>query len=69
MLNTCLFSFNSKITGCVSISVFAWLVCVPVGITSSAVELKICVVLSLQELENINLFFLKKKRSMRKQFS
>ena len=54
MLNTCLFSFNSIITGCVSVSTFAWLVCVPVGITSSGVGLKICVVLSLQELENIN---------------
>ena len=29
-------------TGCVSISAFASLVCVPVGITSSAVGLKIC---------------------------
>ena len=30
----------STATGCVSISPFASLVCVPVGITSSAVELK-----------------------------
>ena len=29
-------------TGCVSISAFVSLVCVPVGITSSAVGLKIC---------------------------
>ena len=31
----------STVTGCVSISAFALLVCVPVGITSSAVEIKI----------------------------
>ena len=32
----------STVTGCVSISVFASLVCVPVVITSSAVGIKIC---------------------------
>ena len=32
------------ITSCVSISVFASLVCVPVRITSSALEIKICVI-------------------------
>ena len=32
------------ITGCVSISAFASLVCVPVGITSSAVGIKICAI-------------------------
>ena len=32
------------VTGCVSISAFASLVCIPVGITSSAVGIKICVV-------------------------
>ena len=32
------------VTGCVSISAFASLVCIPVGITSSAVEIKICAV-------------------------
>ena len=32
----------SKVTGCVSISVFASLVCVPVGNASSAVEMNIC---------------------------
>ena len=31
-------------TGCVSISAFASLVCVPVGITSSAVGIKICAI-------------------------
>ena len=37
-----LFILVSSVTGCVSISAFASLVCVPVGITSSAVGLKIC---------------------------
>ena len=39
--NTCLIS---TITGCVSISAFASLVQIPIGITSSAIELKICVI-------------------------
>ena len=34
----------STVTGCVSISVFASLVCVPVGITSSTVVIKICAI-------------------------
>ena len=34
----------STITGCVTISTFASLVCVPVGITSSSVWIKICAV-------------------------
>ena len=34
----------STITGCVSISAFASLVCVPVGITSSAVVIKTCTI-------------------------
>ena len=34
----------STVTSCVSISAFASLVCVPVGITSSVVGLKICAV-------------------------
>ena len=33
----------SIVTGCVSISVFDSLVCIPVGITNSAVGIKICV--------------------------
>ena len=33
----------STVTGCVSFSVLASLVCVPVGITSSAVGEKLCV--------------------------
>ena len=35
---------SSKITGCVSISVFSSLVCVPLEITSSAVGKKICAI-------------------------
>ena len=34
----------SVVTGCVSISAFASLVCLPVGITSSAVGITICVI-------------------------
>ena len=34
----------STVTGCVSIFVFASLVGIPMGITSTAVELKICVI-------------------------
>ena len=36
--------FGSTITGCVSISVFASLVGIPTGITSSAIGLKICAI-------------------------
>ena len=35
---------SSIITGCVSISAFALLICIPVGITSSAVGIKICAI-------------------------
>ena len=35
---------SSTITGCVSISSFASLVCIPVGITSSAIEIKNCAI-------------------------
>ena len=34
----------STVIGCISISAFASLVCVPVGITSSAVEIKVFVI-------------------------
>ena len=34
----------STITGCVSISPFASLVGIPIGVTSSAIVLKICVI-------------------------
>ena len=33
---------DSKITGCISISTFASLLDIPIGITSSAIRLKIC---------------------------
>ena len=36
----------STVTGYVSISAFASLVCVPVGITTSAVGIKICVIIA-----------------------
>ena len=38
------FSFNNYWTGCVSISAFPLLGAIPVGITSSAVGLKICAI-------------------------
>ena len=37
---------SSTVTGCVSISAFASLVCVPVGITSSAVGISICAIIA-----------------------
>ena len=40
-MNTCLVS---TVTGCVSVSAFASLVCVPVGISSFAVGIKICTI-------------------------
>ena len=36
----------SAITGCVSVSAFTSLVAVPVGITSSSAELKICEIIA-----------------------
>ena len=38
--------FTSTITGCVSISAFASLVGIPIGITSSAIGLEICAIIS-----------------------
>ena len=35
---------GSTITGCVSISAFAFLVGIPIGITSSAIRLNICAI-------------------------
>ena len=35
---------SSTITGCVSISAFASLVCSPVGIRSSAIGIKVCAI-------------------------
>ena len=33
-----------KVTSCVSIYAFSWLVAIPIGITSSAVGIKICTI-------------------------
>ena len=49
-------------TGSISISTFASLVCVPVGITSSAVGLKTCVI--FQESKSISQLSIKRRRSM-----
>ena len=35
---------DSTITGCISISAFASLICIPIWITSSAIGLNICVI-------------------------
>ena len=49
----------STVTGCVSISAFASLACVPVGITSSAVGIKSCAITAgIKKYKSIN----KKKR-------
>ena len=42
----------STVTGCVSISAFASLATIPVGITSSAVEIKICVITARIKMYN-----------------
>ena len=42
----------STVTGCISISTFASLLCIPIGITSSAIKLKICT--KLQKLKSIS---------------
>ena len=39
-----LLHLSSTVTGCVSISAFASLVCVPVGIASSAISIKTCTI-------------------------
>ena len=36
----------SAITGCISISVFDFLLAIPTGITSSEIELKICAIIA-----------------------
>ena len=51
---------NSKVTGCVSVSVFASLVCVPVGISSSAVGWKICAITA--EIKKYKSIIRKKKK-------
>ena len=72
-IKTCKYLYNvgkvlvlvSTITGCVSISAFASLVCVPVGITSSAVGMKICsITAGIKKYKSI--IEKKKKRKKRK---
>ena len=50
----------SKVTGCVSVSAFASLVCVPVGISSSAVGWKICAITA--EIKKYKSIIRKKKK-------
>ena len=50
----------SKVTGCVSVSAFASLVCVPVGISSSAVGWKICTITA--EIKKYKSIIRKKKK-------
>ena len=52
----------STINGCVSISAFAVLVCIPIGVTSSAVELKVCVITA--RIKKYSSIPWKRKRSM-----
>ena len=52
------------ITGCVSISAFASLVGIPIGTTSSAIGLKICVIIT--GIKKYKSIILKKGRSMKK---
>ena len=52
----------STITGCVSISAFASLVYVPIGITSSAVAISTCAITA--GIKKYKSFIKKKKRSM-----
>ena len=49
----------STVTGCASISAFASLVCVPVGITSSAVGIKICAITTGNKMHKL---IIKKKQ-------
>ena len=49
------------VTGCISVSAFASLVCVPVGITSSAVGIKI--LQSLQEWKSMNQLSRKRRKN------
>ena len=50
----------SKLAGCVSVSAFASLVCVPVGISSSAVGWKICAITA--EIKKYKSIIRKKKK-------
>ena len=52
--------FASAITGCISISAFASLVGIPIGITSSAIGLKICTITA--RIKKHKLIIKKKKK-------
>ena len=54
----------STVTGCIGISEFTSLVCVPVGITSSAVGLKICAIIS--GIKKYKSIIKKRRKSMTK---
>ena len=60
-----LFIVISRITGNVSISAFASLVGIPIGITNSAISLKICKIAAGIKMQN-ELKIRKMKRSMTK---
>ena len=60
-----LFIVISRITGSVSISAFASLVGIPIGITNSAISLKICAIAAGIKMQN-ELKIRKRKRSMTK---
>ena len=51
----------STATGCVSISAFASLVAIPVGITSSAVGIKVCVI-KKEKKKHAKILFLGKNK-------
>ena len=51
---------SSTITGCISISAFASLVGIPIGITSSAIGLKICAI--TEAIKNYKSIIKKKKK-------
>ena len=60
-----LFIVISRITGSVSISAFASLVGIPIGIRNSAISLKICAIAAGIKMQN-ELKIRKRKRSMTK---
>ena len=53
----------SAVTGCISVSVFASLLCIPIGITSSEVGLKLCVM--TEGIKNYDSIIKKKKEASR----
>ena len=55
--------FMSAVSGCVSISAFSSLVCVPVGIASCEVGIKICAIIAVI---NNHKLIIKKRRRKRK---